>query len=111
MMSSLITFLTQLDPYLVVAALGLAYLHRACTHWRWPLIVDPLLLALYAWCPSLGMLAFVLALYAVRHVPALAREVVLLFKLDEFAGWTPRVVVFLLPALEAYRTAPEAPPY
>jgi hypothetical protein len=110
MMSSLIAFLAQLNPYLVVAVLGLAYLHRACTYWRWPLIVDPLLLALYAWRPSLGMLAFVLALYAVRHVSALAREVAMIFNLDAYEGWTPRVIVFLLPGLEAYSTTPAKPP-
>jgi hypothetical protein len=110
MTSSVLSVLANLNPHLIVVVLGLAYLHRACTHWRWPLIVDPLLLALYAWRPSLGMLAFALALYAVRHVSALAREVVLLLKLDEYEGWTPRMVVFLLPALDAYRTAPEVPP-
>src|SRR5262245_54624718 len=108
--SSVLSFLANMNPYLVVVVPGLAYLHRACTHWCWPLIVDPLLLTLYAWCPSLAMLAFVLALYAVRHVPTLAREVALLFNLDAYEGWTVRAVVFLLPGLEAYSTTPALAP-
>jgi hypothetical protein len=108
--SSVLSFLANVNPYLLVAVLGLAYLHRACTHWRWPLLIDPLLLALYTWRPSLGMLAFVLALYAVRHMPALAREVVIIFKLDAFDGWTARVILFVMPGLEAYSTTPAMPP-
>ena len=84
--TSVLSFLSNVNPYLIVVVLGLAYLHRACTHWRWPLTLDPLLLALYAWRPSLGMLAFVLALYAVRHVSALAREVAMIFNLDAYEG-------------------------
>src|SRR5215216_415120 len=95
MSSSVLSSLANVNPYLIVVVLGLAYLHRACRRWRWPLIVDPLLLALYAWRPSLGMLAFVLALYAVRHVSALARDVAIAFNLEEFEGWPPRLLVFL----------------
>ena len=45
-----------------------------------------------------------------ENVSALAREVAIIFKLDAYEGWTVRVVVFLLPGLEAYSTTPAMPP-
>jgi hypothetical protein len=102
--TTITSWIAGVPPVLVAVAIGLAYCYVAAGRWQWPMLFDAGLLALYLWRPSMGMLAFVLLLGSVRHVPAFAREVVVMFQLDEFEGWTLRALIFTLPALRAYMT-------
>jgi hypothetical protein len=104
-LATITTWLASIPPVVIVILLGLAYCYLAAGRWSGPMLLDAGLAALYLWRPSLGMLAFVLLLLSVRHVPAFAREVVVMFKLDEFEGWTMRVLIFTLPALRTYATS------
>lgn len=96
------TYLASISPVAVATLIALAYIYFAGGNWAWSMVVDAGLLALYVWKPSWGMLTFVLVLGSVRHIPALAREMVILFKWQEYQGWTLHLIVFLLPALLRY---------
>lgn len=96
----LLDMLAAIPPALIAVVIGLVYVYFGVGRWRLWMLIDAGLLAIYLARPSLGMLAFVLLLLAVRHTPAFARELAVLFKLDEFDGWTARAILFALPALD-----------
>lgn len=103
-LATITTWFAAIPPVVIVIVLSLGYVYLAAGRWSAPMVLDAGLAVLYLWRPSLGMLAFVLLLLSIRHVPAFAREVVVMFKLDEFEGWTLRALIFTLPALTAYAT-------
>lgn len=94
------------NPMLLAAILGLALAARAATGWRWGMILDAGIIALYVRYPSLGIVALAIAQHAVRYVPTLAREVALIIKATEYQGWTVRALLFLLPGLAAFTSRP-----
>jgi hypothetical protein len=104
-LTTITTYLNAIPPLVIVILAGLAYAYVAAGRWSAPMLLDGVLMALYLWRPSIGMLAFVLLLGSVRHVPAFARELAVMFQLDSFQGWTAHIVVFVLPALMAYTRA------
>lgn len=99
MLHTLVTTLAGLPPVAVAVFICAAYAYVAAGRWAWSMLPDAGLLALYLWRPSWGMLSFVLLVGSVRHLPAWARELASMFRLDEYEGWTHALVVFLLPAL------------
>jgi hypothetical protein len=84
-----------------VSALFLLTAYAVAVRWefRASMLPDAGLLILLAARPSVGLLAWVALLLAVRHVPTLARDLAMLMRLAEFDGWTARAVLFALPAL------------
>lgn len=102
--TTITTWLAAIPPVVIVILIGLAYCYVAAGRWTWPMLLDAGLAALYLWRPSLGMLAFALLLLSIRHIPAFAREVVVMFKLDDWEGWSTHVLLFALPALRTYAT-------
>src|SRR4051812_6629754 len=105
-LATITTYLTTIPPLAIVVFIGLIYIYVAGGRWHWAMLPDAGLAGIYLSRPSLAMLALALFLGAVRHTPALAREVVAMFKLDSFDGWTVRLVVFAFPGLHAYTSAP-----
>lgn len=97
-----------LIPRPVLALLALAA-YGAIVRWRFsaPMLIDLALLSLLIYRPSLGLLAWVACLMIVRHTPTLSADVVALLRLDAFDGWTARLVVFTLPALQSLMVSEE----
>lgn len=102
----ILSLLAQLPPLLVAIILALALAARAATRWQPAMAIDPLLIGLYLWRPSVGMLAAVLALHAIRWVPALAREAALLIGAPNAHGWTLACILFMLPGVMPRRQLP-----
>jgi hypothetical protein len=84
-----------------VSALFLLTAYAVAVRWQFRAyqLPDAGLLILLVYRPSVGLLAWVALLLAVRHVPTLARDLACLMRLAEFDGWTARAVLFALPAL------------
>lgn len=74
------------------------------------MMIDIILLAILIARPSFELAAWVAALLAIRHTPALAISAAHLLKLDSYDGWTARLAVIALPPLAAFMSRPDAPP-
>lgn len=94
---------TTIAPPLLFAAIIIAARRRDAT---W--LIDMAAVLLYARWPSLFTLGLVVAQCGIRRVPTLAREVAMLMRVEEPAGWTLAVLLFVLPGLRAY-TASQPP--
>lgn len=95
---------TTIATLLLLAALAVAVRQRDAT---W--LLDAAAVALYAWWPLPATLALIAVQCVVRRVPALAREVAVLLRAEEPAGWTLHVLLFVLPGLKAYAAVPARP--
>lgn len=105
----LIELYARIPPAVLIFALAATWLYIASTRWRWPLLVDALVILAFARVPSLAILGLLGIQALVRHTPTLAREVAALLGLEELYGWSLRVALFLLPALETYAERRAAP--
>jgi DNA-binding beta-propeller fold protein YncE len=92
-------FLDSIPRPLSVVVLLAGYAVAVRWEFRAYMLPDAMLLVLLVYRPSIGLLAWVALLLAVRHVPTLARDLAMLMRLAEFDGWTARAVLFALPAL------------
>lgn len=92
-------FLDSIPRPLSVLVLLAGYAVAVRWEFRAYMLPDAALLVLLVYRPSLGLLAWVALLLAVRHVPTLARDLACLMRLADFDGWTARAVLFALPAL------------
>lgn len=88
---------TTIASLLLVAALAIAARQRDLT---W--LLDAVFVALYARFPMPATLALIGVQAVVRRVPTLAREVAVLLRVNEPAGWTLHALLFALPGLRAY---------
>lgn len=68
------------------------------------LLVDAAFVALYARYPMPATLALIGVQAGVRRVPTLAREIAVLLRVEEPAGWTLHALLFVLPGLRTYAT-------
>lgn len=91
---------TTIGVFLLLAVLGVAIRRRDLT---W--LLDAGAVLLYVRYPMLATLALIGVQAMTRRVPVLAREVALLMRVDEPAGLTLHVLLFVLPGLRSY-TAP-----
>lgn len=82
---------------LLIAVVLLAVRQRDLT---W--LLDAAFVALYARYPLPATLFLIAVQAGVRRVPTLAREVAVLMRVDEPAGWTLHALLFALPGLRAY---------
>lgn len=73
------------------------------------MMIDVILIAILIARPSFELAAWVAALLAIRHTPALALSAAHLLKLDTCEGWTAQLAVLVLPPLAAFMSRP-APP-
>lgn len=75
-------------PRAVAAILVLAWLASACLHWRWPLLCDAALIALYAAWPSLPLLFVGAAIDMLRWLPVTSREFAVMVGAEQSIGAT-----------------------
>ena len=101
LLTTITTYLSTIPPLVIVVAVALLYVFVFGGRWQWPMVVDAGMLAIYYWRPATWPVLLFVAL--IRHVPALARELVVIFRLNEFDGWTIRILLFVLPALRVYQ--------
>jgi len=90
---------TTIAALLLVAALAIAARQRDLTF-----LLDAGFVLLYARYPMPATLALIGVQAGVRRVPTLAREVAVLLRVSEPAGWTLHALLFALPGLRAYAT-------
>lgn len=88
---------TTIASLLLVVVVLLAVRQRDVT-----LVLDAAFVALYARYPLPATLALIGVQACVRRVPTLARETALLMRVEEPAGWTLHVLLFMLPGLRSY---------
>ncbi len=100
-MPLLITIITT-NPRAVAVALTLAWLAVACTRWRWPMLCDATLIALYATRPSVPLLVFGLVVVVVRWFAPFAAIVAETLHVNEWGGLSFPAALFLLPGLQVY---------
>ena len=98
----MLTPLVSIPPWAIALVMALVYIFFVGGRWSWPCLVDFGLLGAYLWRPAL--LPVVLFVFAVRHVPAFARQLAMILELPKYDGWTLRIALFLLPALDRYVT-------
>src|SRR6187549_578505 len=72
-------------------------------------LLDAAFVALYARYPMPATLGLIVVQAGVRRVPTLAREVAVLLRVSEPAGWTLHALLFVLPGLRAYAAAQPGP--
>lgn len=99
---SIVSILSSI-PRPVLAVLACA-IYGACVRWRfsWPMLLDGLLIGLLIYRPSLGLLAWVGFLMALRHVAPIADALLGLFNARETQGMTAHLILFTLPSLRTY---------
>lgn len=91
---------TTIATLLLFTAAAIAARQRDLTF-----LLDAAFVVLYARYPLPATLALIGVQALVRRVPVLAREVALLMRVDEPAGWTLHVLLFVLPGLRTYAAA------
>lgn len=107
-MSTIASLLTTY-PRPIAALLIAALLAAAARGWRWPMLLDVVLLALYVAQPSARLLAIGALVVALRWVPPFAAQVAQALRVPEWGGMSLPVALFALPGLQAYVSPPARP--
>lgn len=100
-----LSLIVSAPPLLWASVAVLLYLYLAAGRWRWAMLPDAALLALYWHTPTFGMLLVCALWCAIRHTPALAAVLAADLGLDRFGGWTVQISLFVLPALRGVSVA------
>lgn len=102
MLTTTLQLIARIPHAFIVIALALALLYCGATRWRWPMLGDAALIALYAARPSLGTLMLVCSGALIRWYAPLATQAALLLGYP-WHGLTAIGGRLLLPSVEQAR--------